>query len=113
MLKIKSEDLDHLTLLTLSGEFSGDASDKLRREAIESLDSETRDFVVDLSKVEYIDSRGLETLIWLEDRAAERLGQIRLASATGDVATILRMTRMDQRFTLHDTIELATQDLAA
>ena len=44
------------------------------------------DFVLDLEKCPFIDSEGLETLLWLKRRCEELFGQVKLASLTRTAA---------------------------
>lgn len=112
MLKIKTEDRDHVAVVHLSGEFAGEASEQLRRTIIERLDTNARDFVLDFDGVEIIDSRGLETLLWVEERTAERLGQVRVAATQGDLATVFHITRMNQRFPASADVDAALATFA-
>ena len=98
-MKISHDDHNELTVLTLRGDLTGDAADRLRRAAIERLDCRVRDFVLDLAGLGAVDSAGLEALLWLQEQCEERLGQVRLTSCPGGFADVLRMTRLDQRLT--------------
>jgi anti-anti-sigma factor len=111
-MKLTYEDYDQLTVLTCKGEFAGDdACSGFRTLVKDRLEQRTRDMVVDLSTVESIDSRGLETLLWLQDLCAEKLGQVRLAGCTETISQILEITRLAGRFDRHDTIDEAIRSL--
>jgi len=110
-MKLTHEDRDGLTVLTLRGDMTADHADQFRRETLERFDHDVRDFILDLAGVEFIDSRGLETLQWLQDRVAEDLGQVRLAGVSGNLAKILEMTRQAGRFECHPDIESAIASL--
>jgi anti-sigma B factor antagonist len=110
-MKILSEKHDQLTVLSLKGELTVDESAQLRKEVVELIDEKTRDFVVDLSNLQFIDSQGLETLIWLQDQCLENLGQVRLAGCKDNVQTILRITRLDARLQTHYSVTDAINSL--
>ena len=110
-MKIYCEDFDQCTVVTLQGEFVSEDTRHFRREASERLQGRTHDFVADLSKTEFVDSAGLETLVWLQDQCAEHLGQVRLAACSENVRKILEMTRLAARFDFHESVEAAVQSL--
>lgn len=110
-MKLRVDDYDQLAVLNLRGEFLGDDTDQLRKVAIERMEKKVRDFVIDLSEAEFIDSKGLETLLWLQDEAVTQLGQVRLAACQDTVKKILQITRLAGRFESHDTVEAAVKSL--
>jgi len=110
-MKMMLEDHDQLTVMTFDGDITVDDVAKLRKAASQRLDDHVRDFVLDVSEVEFIDSQGLETLLWLQDTCAENLGQIRLASPTENVSTILRLTRLASHLACHDGVDAAIKSL--
>ena len=52
------------------GDLSVDEADRasVRRQA---MDQNIRDFVLDLESLDFIDSRGLESLLWLQDKYSD------------------------------------------
>jgi anti-sigma B factor antagonist len=63
--------------------------------------------VVDLSKVEFVDSAGLGTLIGGMRRARQAGGDLRIANPTDQVTMLLSLTSLDQVLKIHPTIEEA------
>ena len=110
-MKITYEDHGPLTVFTVTGELSIDDADRFRREAMQRLDEDVRDFVLDFEELDFIDSRGLETLLWLQDRCAELLGQVRIANCPEHVNKVLEITRLSARFECHEKIEDAIKSL--
>jgi len=110
-MKIQAEHRDHQTLMTLRGELTEDTTDEFRREVLEHLDARTHDCVLDMSHVGFVDSKGLETLLWLQDRCVENLGQVRLACCPETIRTILKITRLDESLTVCPTIDEAVRSL--
>jgi anti-sigma B factor antagonist len=109
--KITHEDYDQLTVMTLKGDLTLEHADAFRRAAQARLEAQVRDFVLDVSGMEFADSKGLETLLWLQEQCGERLGQIRLASPTENVSKILEITRLAPRFDCHAGVESAIKSL--
>lgn len=110
-MQLTHQDHDSLTVLTLRGDLTGDETDRLRRAAIERMDAKVRDFVVDLDRVDAVDSRGLETLLWLKAEAEDRLGQVRLARVPAHVQSILACTRLAARLECAGDVDAAMRSL--
>ena len=70
-----------------------------------------RDFVLDLESLDFIDSRGLETLLWLQDKCNEMLGQVRLAGCPDHIYKVLEVTRLNTRFECHPDVDTAVTSL--
>ncbi|MDO8987077.1 MAG: anti-sigma factor antagonist [Coriobacteriia bacterium] len=65
------------------------------REALEGLIATGYpNIVLDLSRVDYIDSSALGMLVWLDRRLQEALGRVVLAGANRDVRRIMAMSRI-------------------
>jgi anti-sigma B factor antagonist len=67
--------------------------------------------VLDLSKVEFMDSSGLGAVVG----SMKQLGrdrQLDLAGLTPTVDKVFRITRMDRVFRIYDTADAALQDVA-
>jgi anti-sigma B factor antagonist len=110
-MKLSHEDYDHLTVLALHGDFTADDVDAFRQGVGERMGRQVRDFVLDVREVEFIDSRGLETLLWLQEQCGEKLGQVRLAGATPNLEKILQVTRLAPRFDRHPGVDAAIKSL--
>lgn len=110
-MKLTHEDYDQLTVLSFKGDLTSDQVDLLRKTAQERMDANVRDFVLDVQAMEFVDSKGLEALLWLQEKSGEKLGQIRLAGTTENVSRILDLTRLAARFDSHDTVESAIKSL--
>lgn len=111
-MKLTCQDHGDVTVMRIIGEFTVDEAHHVEQAAQQRIDEgRGRDIVVDCSALEFIDSRGLEVLIWLQDRCAEHLGQMRLAGLSDHLRTVLEMTRLAPRFECHDEIESAVKSL--
>lgn len=97
-MNIRCEDYDHVSVLALTGELTGDSTDGLRKTVEQRLDRKVRFFVIDLQQTTFVDSKGLEALLWIQDQCDERLGQVRLCNPDETCAKILQVTRLDGRF---------------
>ena len=110
-MKLNFDDHEQLTVVAIKGDLNAESTEALRKAALEKLNKTTRDFVLDLHEMEFIDSKGLESLLWLQDQCGERLGQIRLAGASENFQKVLEMTRLTPRFECTADVEAAIKSL--
>jgi anti-sigma B factor antagonist len=110
-MKVVHEDHDRISILSVVGDLTSDHVDAFRRLVNERFEAGIRDFVVQLNEMPIIDSDGLESLLWLQDKAAELLGQVRLVEPTDDVSTILRITRLATQFDCRMDVTEAVRSL--
>lgn len=110
-MKISYEDKGPVTVLAIRGDLSIDETDRFQRETLQKMDQNVRDFVLDLESLDFIDSRGLESLLWLQDKCAELLGQVRLAACPDHIRKVLEVTRLITRFDCHPDVDAAVKSL--
>lgn len=110
-MKLSYEDHDTITVLKVSGDLTADQVDPFRRSCQERFESGVRHVVLNMEHMTFIDSAGLESLLWAVEAAAERGGQFRLVRPDATVRKILEISRLDRRFNIHDTIESAAKSL--
>lgn len=110
-MKIDFDDQGPVTVLSIRGDLSVEEADRFQREALQKMDQQVRDFVLDMQAMDFVDSRGLETLLWLQDKCGELLGQVRLAACPDSIRKVLEVTRLDARFECYPDVESAVKSL--
>lgn len=81
------------------------------REAVDDLVRNGRPrLVVDLGRLDFIDSSGLGALVAGLRSARAAGGDLRLANASPQVATVLRLTNLDRVLRVHDDAATAFVD---
>lgn len=110
-MKISYQDNGPVTVLSIDGDLSVEEADRFQREALQRFDHNVRDFVLDLESLEFIDSRGLESLLWLQEKCNELLGQVRLAGCPEHIYKVLEVTRLNTRFECHPDAKAAVISL--
>jgi len=110
-MRIKSEDHDKISIITIEGDMTTDHIDALRRTVTERMQRGTRDFVLQVEGMTFIDSAGLESLLWMQEAAAEHLGQIRLVAPDENIRKILEITRLQHQFDTHKEVTEAIRSL--
>jgi len=110
-MEIQQHDHGDLTVLTVRGILALDTAHTLRATALAKLQDQTTYLVLDCHAIEFIDSSGLEALLWLQDRCAELLGQLRLACCPDHIRKVLEVTRLWSRFETHPDVDTAIASL--
>ncbi len=110
-MKLSYEDHETITVLKLSGDLTADQIDAFRRSCQERFEADIRHVVLDLEHTTFIDSAGLEALLWIIDETSSRGGQLRIVNPDPTVTKILEISRLDRRFNVHETIESAAKSL--
>jgi anti-anti-sigma factor len=87
-----------VTVVSVTGELTSEGTETFRRQIEERLERKVWFFVIDLQQTTFVDSKGLETLIWVQEQCDERLGQVRLCNPDETCRKILQVTRLDGRF---------------
>jgi anti-sigma B factor antagonist len=102
------------TVLEVAGEVDVYTGTTLRDRISGLLDSGARDLIVDLGRVDFIDSTGLGVLVGALNRARELGGSLQLVCAQERVLKLLRITGLDQVFTVQPSVAqaLAADDSA-
>ncbi len=102
---VKCEEYNNVCVIGPEVSWAGEVSAAIRKLAIENIDQRhIVDFVVDMEKCEFIDSEGLETLLWLKKRCEELFGRMKIASANENIQKILEITRLQHRFEVHSDL---------
>jgi len=100
------------TVLEVAGEVDVYTGPTLRDRISDLLDSGAHDLVVDLGKVDFIDSTGLGVLVGALNRAKELGGSLQLVCAQERVLKLLRITGLDQVFTVRASLAEVSDEAA-
>ncbi len=108
-MNISCEEYDQVAVVTVDGELSADTLEVFKSTIQENLKMGHNFFVIVFEKISFIDSQGLEALLWLKDECENRQGQVKLAGLDETQAKILAMTRLDHCFDIHSQIVQAVK----
>lgn len=97
---------DNFDIVAYSGEIDFHHSSKVREDIIQSLD-QGQHVLVDLSGVSYIDSSGIASLVQGLQHARGRDLKVDLVGVKDSVLKVLKLTRMDEVFSLHESVAAA------
>jgi anti-sigma B factor antagonist len=97
-------------VLEVSGEIDVYTAPQLRERLIAMVEDGARQVVVDLSRVEFLDSTGLGVLVGALKRLRGVNGDLSLVCAQERLLKIFRITGLDRVFTIHASVDAATAD---
>ena len=98
-MSIKCDEYNQVCVIALIGDFVGEDSLAVRKHIDELIDQrQIVDYVLDIEKSGFLDSDGLETLVWIRKRCEDLFGQIKLANLDENCKKILEITRLAHRF---------------
>lgn len=101
-MRIASETIGGVAVLRLlDPRLDAYAADAFKASALDALDEGTKRAVLDMSGVEFMDSKGLGVLISLLKSLGEG-GIIHLAAMRPQVRKVFTLTRLDRVFPIHD-----------
>jgi anti-sigma B factor antagonist len=105
---INTQDYEKACVVSIDAELAGEEGEKLRKTVATSIDQrQISDFVLDLAGCGFIDSSGLESLLWIKHRVDELFGQVKLINVDDNVRKILEITRLEPRFECHHDLATA------
>ncbi|MGH9150490.1 MAG: STAS domain-containing protein [Acidimicrobiales bacterium] len=97
-----------VTVLAVKGEVDVSTAPRLREKLIELVSSGSRDIVVDLEGVEFLDSTGLGVLVGGLKRVRSHDGKLALVCTQRRILKVFEITGLTQVFDIQDTVAGAT-----
>jgi anti-anti-sigma factor len=110
-MKISHQDYEHVTVLTLSGDFTAEDVDHFNRVLSDRRAAGVKHVLLDCQALEFVDSAALESWLRAQEKLGEAGGQFRLVRPDETVTTILGLTRLNLAFEAHGTVEAAVRSL--
>jgi anti-sigma B factor antagonist len=112
MIKIIDEIIDQVAVCKIEGKLAGlDGKGKIQEKVKELIDNKIVIIVLDLSKVNWIDSTGLGELIASLSSTKNKDGNLVLTNLQGPVQSLLKMTNLNQIFDIYENVEEALTKL--
>jgi anti-anti-sigma factor len=111
-MRIEKRDYKDVAVVEMQGELDGDFAEVLRNTITDIIGEGKSGIVLDMSAVGFIDSRGLEQLLWSRDYCSENKCQLRLAGLDENCTKILEITRLDNEFDSFAELAAAVKSFA-
>lgn len=90
------------TILRPAGDIVASVTDELRSRLKDIMGEDGGPLVIDLSRVELIDSVGIGLLIAAHNSLSKKGGRLALRNVNSDLATLLRTMRLDKHFSVEN-----------
>jgi len=111
-MRISTQNYNAVTVIDLQGELDGDLADTLKNAVCEMVSKRRAGIVLNMSDVSFIDSQGLELLLWVRDYCRRNKTQLRLAALAENCEKILEITRLEDEFDRHAELAEAVKSFA-
>jgi anti-anti-sigma factor len=111
-MKISSQDYNDVTVVELQGEMDGDFAEALKNIITSTIARSRIRIVLDMSNVAFINSQGLELLLWVHDYCKQNRTQLRLAGLDENCRKILEITRLESEFDRYAELAEAVKSFA-
>jgi anti-anti-sigma factor len=108
-MKINHQDYNNVTVVELHGEFVEEYCKVFQDTVSELVNKQISGIVLDMSKVPFIDSNGLGTLLWLRDYCHENRSQLKLAGLDDNIKKILEITWLDGKLDCYEELSQAVK----
>ncbi len=98
-MQVMATEYEHVCVIQLKTDLTADLCEATQRSVEESMQArQIVDFIIDLGGCGFIDSSGLETLLWVKRRCEAVFGRVKLINVDENCRKILEITRLDNRF---------------
>ncbi len=111
-LNYQLEKQEGVQYLHIQGDLIGDdIGPKLVEIVTNAVNDKVKNFVVDLKEVRYISSSGIGVLITMLTKMRNSGGEVYLTSPSEHVKKLLIITKLNNIFTVYDSVEEAKENL--
>jgi len=102
-LSLETREVADRTVVTVGGEIDVYTAPKLRDKITELVNAGHHDLLVDMEKVEFLDSTGLGVLVGGLKKVRAQQGSMELICSQDRLLKIFRITGLAKVFTIHDS----------
>ena len=102
-MKYNTRQDNHYTIVELDGEVDLSCSPEARKQILEYL-NKAQNLLVDLSRVTYIDSSGVASLVEGYQTAKKKALRFGLVSVSAAAMNVLQLARLDKVFPIHASV---------
>jgi len=110
-LKVTQKEIEDVGILEIEGEIDAEHAAQLKRAIAKAREDFAKNFILDLSRVTFIDSTGLGILISLMRHLKENRGKLRLTGLQDEVRSIFEITRLFRVFEISNSVEEALREI--
>lgn len=88
--------LEDEAVISVIGELDFSTAPRLREQILELLKGSTSNLVIDVSRLDFVDSSGLGVLVAAMKRMRERKGRLMLRSPSANTSKVLQVSGLDK-----------------
>ena len=111
-MKVKIQDYNNVTVIELQGELDSDVVELLKNTITDVIAKHRTSIVLDMSGIGFIDSQGLEQLLWVRDYCNQNKRGFRLAGLDENCMRIMEITRLENEFDHYAELTEAVKSFA-
>ena len=111
-MKVKIQDYNDVTVIELQGEMDSDVVELFKNTITDVISKRKAGIVIDMSGLGFIDSHGLEQLLWARDYCNQNTRALRLAGLDENCMRILEITRLENEFDHYAELTEAVKSIA-
>lgn len=111
-MRIRTQDYNNVTVIEMQGELDADFAEQLQSTISDVITTNKTGIVLDMRGVGFVDSKGLEQLLWARDYCNENKRGIRIAGLDENCAKILEITRLENEFDHYPELSEAVKSFA-
>ncbi len=104
-LHVETRTVNSQPVVTICGDVDLRSAPQLRRQLLSAPRTGDGSLLVDLSGVEYMDSSGVGTLVYVKREVEDRKGKVILIGLQPRVRSVLEITRLDKFFNIVDSTD--------
>lgn len=109
-LEVDTEQRGDATILSLRGEIDVYTAPRLRQTIVDLVDGGATRLVVDMEKVDFLDSTGLGVLVEGLKRVKSRDGSLSLVATQDKILKIFDITGLNKAFLIHASVNDALKE---
>jgi len=111
-LEIELEGFGDIMLMVLEGQIDSYTAEEISKLIEQHILKGNLNIIIDLTKVDYLDSAGLSVLISVRIKVGKRNGHLRLVGLQGKTKKVFELANLIQMFDLYDNRESAFEGLS-
>ena len=111
-MKVRTQDYNDVAVVELQGELDSESTELFQNTITNIIAAHKAGIVLDMSDVGFVDSAGLEQLLWARDYCNENTRQLRLAGLDETLTKILEVTRLENEFDRYAELAEAVKSFA-
>ncbi|MCA9732922.1 STAS domain-containing protein [candidate division KSB1 bacterium] len=111
MLEVLTRNLDNAVVVTIKGDVDLYSSPTVRKTIISLTKKKTKNILVDLTQVAYMDSSGVATLVEGLQQVGKYKGTLKLFGLESAVREVFELSRLDKVFEIYTDEEQAVGTL--